>query len=273
MTTETGYEQVLGVSDAERERLVRQAQDVAPEARWLLDRIGVEEGSRAIDLGCGPIGILDLLGEQVGHSGEVVGVDLEPRFVAWAGAIARERGFRNVRVLEGDARATGLPRASFDVVHERLVLIGPDRERVVHEMLELARPGGVVAAQEVDVTTSFCEPAHPAWERLVEAFRESTHRIGADVAVGRRLPGLLAAAGAVDVVSEVHARLDAPGAPRRMQLPTLVTHARGPLIKGGILTEPELDGMLAALRSHLADPRTLVFGGLMFQAWGRRPPA
>jgi trans-aconitate methyltransferase len=32
----------------------------------LLDRVGVAEGWQAIDLGCGPSGILDLLADRVG---------------------------------------------------------------------------------------------------------------------------------------------------------------------------------------------------------------
>jgi protein-L-isoaspartate O-methyltransferase len=74
-------------------------------------------------VGCGPIGIMNLLSERVGSDGVVVGVEREPRFVEMAQAEVTQRGLRNVQVINADALRTGLEKNSFDVVHERLVLI------------------------------------------------------------------------------------------------------------------------------------------------------
>src|SRR5439155_1834557 len=137
----------------ERERLVRQAAMHREQSAALLDRIGVRPGWRVLDLGCGPLGILDLLSERVGPAGEVVGLDREPQTVAMARDFAAERGLGNVRIAAGDAGATGLPRGSFDLVHARLVLVTvPDPERILAEMVALARPGGVVVVQDIDAT-------------------------------------------------------------------------------------------------------------------------
>lgn len=89
-------------------------------------------------MGCGPLGILDLLSQRVGPAGEVVGLELEPQFIQLARGVVNQRALANVEVVEGDARATGLPRASFDLVHERLLLVGPTREPVLSEMIDLA---------------------------------------------------------------------------------------------------------------------------------------
>jgi trans-aconitate methyltransferase len=40
----------------------------------LLDRVGLRAGQAAIDLGCGPRGILDLLAARVSPGGQVVGL-------------------------------------------------------------------------------------------------------------------------------------------------------------------------------------------------------
>jgi hypothetical protein len=50
--TAPGY--VLGSSDPERQRLIRQARIFAAEASWLLDQAGARPGWRAVDVGCGP---------------------------------------------------------------------------------------------------------------------------------------------------------------------------------------------------------------------------
>lgn len=271
-TTRT-YAEVLGVSDAERARLLAQAAALAPEASALLDAIGVAPGWRALDVGCGPIGILDLLAERVGPGGEVIGIDNAEQFVDLATAIARERGLANVRVVLADALQTGLQAGSFDLVHERLLLIGAHRDAVATEMVALARPGGVVAAQDIDAAASFCEPAHPSCVRLLEVFRAFTGHAGADLSVGRRLGAVLRKAGVEEVQVAVRAQLEPPGSPRRQQLAALAGSAREGIVRSGLMSGDECDRLIADSAAHHADPATIVFGGLLFQAWGRRPVA
>jgi ubiquinone/menaquinone biosynthesis C-methylase UbiE len=56
----------------------------------LLDRTPVGAGDAAVDLGCGPRAILDLLSDRVGPSGRVVGVDADPAHVAKAAEVIHE---------------------------------------------------------------------------------------------------------------------------------------------------------------------------------------
>ena len=58
---------LLGHSYDEERRLKKQAEELRQESARMFDRIGIEKGSRAIDLGCGPQGVLDLLSERVGR--------------------------------------------------------------------------------------------------------------------------------------------------------------------------------------------------------------
>ena len=55
---------VLGGTQTEQQRLVAQASEFEMQARWLLDQIDIRHGWRAIDIGCGPIGILNLLSSR-----------------------------------------------------------------------------------------------------------------------------------------------------------------------------------------------------------------
>ncbi len=136
----------LGGTSTERDRLLNQAEQYEPTANWLLDQIGVQPGWRAVDIGCGPIGILNLLSQRVGANGAVIGLEREQRFVEMARAEIAKRGLGNVTMVQGDALNTGLEKGSFDLVHERLVLINVSaREAFLTEMLSLLRPGGTVA--------------------------------------------------------------------------------------------------------------------------------
>jgi SAM-dependent methyltransferase len=130
--------------------------------------------------------------------------------LAVAEEVVAERRLANVRLVHGDATATGLPRATFDLAHARLVLVNvPQPERVLSEMAALVRPGGVVAVQEVDWLSWTCEPPHPDWETLLRTLVAVRRARGLDSYIGRRLPGLLRAAGLADV--EVKARADLAG--------------------------------------------------------------
>ena len=169
----------LGGTSTERDRLLSQAEQYESTANWLLDQIGVQNGWRAVDIGCGPIGILNLLSQRVGPSGTVIGLEREQRFVEMARAEIAKRGLGNVTMVQGDGLNTSLEKGSFDLVHERLVLINVSaREAFLTEMLSLLRPGGTVALEDVDNVSWLCQPAHPSWDILLNAFHTVFHAGG-----------------------------------------------------------------------------------------------
>jgi SAM-dependent methyltransferase len=265
----------LGADTDETARLQRQSDELQPEARALLARLGelgLRPGQTALDLGCGPRGILDLLAEAVGPGGRVVGLDADPAHVAAARQYAFSQGLANVEVLAGDARHTGLPAASFDLVHTRTLLVTiPEPAEVVAEMAKLARPGGLVASQEADAEFSICYPPLPEWDRLLALFRASFPQAGADLRLGRRLPELFREAGLTDVGATVYAGSYPAGHSRRTVIPDLVRSLHPVILGLGLAGERELADVDAAVRAHLADPRTLVMPHLLVTAWGRKP--
>jgi SAM-dependent methyltransferase len=203
--------------------------------------------------------------------GKVVGLERDARILAWARAGVTERNLTNVELVQGEASATGLPRESFDLVHERLVLINvPDPERVLSEMIGLARPGGIVAVQEVDWYSWTCEPPHPAWERLLRANEIVQRENGQDLFIGRRLSGLLQAAGLADVGVRAYAHTWRAGDLLQTQLLAFTEIARERIRARGLLTEDELQEAMAQLRPHLDSPTTIVIHPMLFQSWGRK---
>jgi ubiquinone/menaquinone biosynthesis C-methylase UbiE len=73
-----------------------------------------------------------------------------------------ERALANVTLVHGDAAVSGLEPDSFDLAHERLVLVNHRAPRdVVNEMVRVVRPGGWVAVENVDWIVWTCEPPTP----------------------------------------------------------------------------------------------------------------
>jgi SAM-dependent methyltransferase len=265
----------LGADTDETARLRRQSEELQPEARALLARLGelgLRPGQTALDLGCGPRGVLDLLAAAVGPAGRAVGLDADPAHVAAARQYAFSQGLANVEVLAGDARHTGLPAASFDLVHTRTLLVTiPEPAEVVTEMVRLAKPGGLVASQEADTELSICYPPLPEWDRLLALFHASFPRAGADMRLGRRLPELFREAGLTDVGAAVYASTYPPGHSRRTVIADLVRSLYPVILGLGLAGQRELADVDAAVRAHLADPRTLIVPHLLVTAWGRKP--
>ena len=263
----------LGSNQGESARLQGQSEELRPESVALLGRIGLKSGQAAVDLGCGPSGILELLSAAVSPGGHVTGVDANPAHVAMARAYASQRGLANVEVVPADARRTGLPSGCFDLVHARTLLVTiPRPAEVVAEMVRLARPGGWIAGQEPDAEYALCYPPLPAWDRLREIFRASFGRSGADPLIGRRLTELYRGAGLEEIDVVAHAGIYPAGHSRRTILPDLVRSLRPAILELGLADERELAGIDRAVRQHLADPRTLVMSHLLIVAWGRKPP-
>ncbi len=270
MSQATDY--FLGETPTERKRLVAQAEAFADEAGALLDQLGVRPGWRAIDVGCGPLGVVQLLADRVGPAGRVVGLEREATFAAMARLELAERGVTNAEVIEADIRDNAVPADSFDLAHERLVLIqSPEPDAVLASMIRMVRPGGLVVAEELDAASWLCHPRHHAWDRLMETFLYIVNQSGSNSEFGRELPARMRAAGLADVQVEARVRAIKPGEYHRTHLLALLESVRDAVFEQELLTEREWNGLHAELQAHLDDPNTLVLRQTLVQAWGVKP--
>jgi ubiquinone/menaquinone biosynthesis C-methylase UbiE len=266
---------VLGGTQTEQQRLIAQAEALEGSARWMLDRINLKPGLRAVDVGCVPIGIMNLLSERVGADGIVIGVEREPRFLDMARAEQSRRGLSNVKLVNADALNIGLDKNSYDFVHERLVLINIPvavLQAVLKEMLSLLKPGGMIAIQEFDFVSFACDPDHPSWNVLFNTWCDAFHAAsGSTQFIGRSLARLLRSAGAENVRIHAHANLPQVGEYQRTHILSLIESAPDLMVGSGKLTAAELRDHIAALAKHLADPKTTLIDRLVVQAWGNKP--
>ncbi len=190
----------------------------------------------------------------------------------WQQSSRPRRGLGNVEVFTADARGTGLPSGSFDVVHARTLLVTvPEPAVVAAEMARLAKPGGWVASVEPDVETTFCYPANAAFDRISTFFPPVFGRNGADPLIGRRVPELLRQAGLEDIGVQVTAQAYPAGHTRRTIRLDLLSSIRSQVVEMGLASAEELDDLDAAARAHLDDPATVAVYGLLFLTCGRKP--
>src|SRR4030095_7540851 len=92
----------LGNTDAEHERLIRQAARVAPTTERFFHEAGIGPGQRVLDIGSGVGDVAMLVARLVGPSGGVVGVERDRNSIAKASARVTGAGFQNVRFNESN---------------------------------------------------------------------------------------------------------------------------------------------------------------------------
>jgi SAM-dependent methyltransferase len=107
----------------------------------LVGKLGISEGMRILDLGCGD-GTTAVPEAQLGA--EVLGVDIASNLVAAGNARAEELGLTNLKFQEGDATdLSELDDESFDLVVSIFgAMFAPRPVDVAKEMVRVTKPGG-----------------------------------------------------------------------------------------------------------------------------------
>jgi SAM-dependent methyltransferase len=125
----------------EKGDFTRVAQAMRESGEALVNSLGITEGMKVLDLGCGD-GTTAVPEAMVGA--DVVGVDIAANLVAAGNERARSLGLNNLRFQEGDAsNLSELADDSFDLVVSIFgAMFAPRPNDVAKEMVRVTRPGG-----------------------------------------------------------------------------------------------------------------------------------
>ena len=200
-----GY--ALGRSEAETRRLIVQHQLYGPFTRQFLTAAGVTSGMKVVDVGSGAGDVALLVAELVGPQGRVVGVDTNAEILEVARARVEAAGWTNVAFRAGDVMALELD-TDFDAVVGRWVLqYTPDPVGLLRRAGGWLRPGGIVAFQEIDLSSPpRAWPTGPLHEQVVGWTTPPPGAPGPDPQMGLKLFSTFLRAG----LPEPHLRRDVP---------------------------------------------------------------
>jgi ubiquinone/menaquinone biosynthesis C-methylase UbiE len=115
-----------------------------------LERIGLKQGQRVLEIGPGPGRLLIPAAKKVLPGGEVVGIDIQPDMIERLKERAKSANITNLTAILGDATQPIVPEASFDVAF-LVTTLGeiPDRAAAIAQCFRALKSGGVLSISEM----------------------------------------------------------------------------------------------------------------------------
>jgi SAM-dependent methyltransferase len=262
------YILATGSPEVERLRLLHEV--YGPGTQAMLQRAGLREGLRVVEIGCGNGNVACWVAEQVGTRGSVVGIDKSPDQIEQAQNQAQTRALRNIEFKVGDAYTPGLPEASFDIAYGRLILMHlADPGKALQSMRRLVRPAGRVACEEMDLTCWLCDPPSGAIRRFYELNIALGERHGGHFRLGSSLHRLFQEAGFS--APEVGANFPLSLRGERKRLLELTFREFAPeVVRERLASQSEVDDIVAKLAQLAGDETTLFGFPLLVQIWATR---
>ena len=177
---------------------------VAPIKQRSHTLMRIQSGQKLLDLGCGS-GIDTLaLGQQVGPTGQVFGVDYDLVMVAQANEHAIQSGVSGfVNHQQGDATALDFASNCFDSCRsERLFMHLKDPNRAMQEMIRVTKPGGWLVILDTDWGSLSIDTRETKVERRLARFR--AEQVLNNGYSGRRLYRMAKVQNLTDISLEIH---------------------------------------------------------------------
>jgi ubiquinone/menaquinone biosynthesis C-methylase UbiE len=140
-----------------------------PLAQLFLEHVGLRTGERVLDVACGTGIVARLAAPQVGPSGQVVGVDLNPGMLEVA-RVQSSRAGVPVEWRQGDTMALPFAPATFDVVLcQQGLQFFPDKVVALREMHRVLVSDGRLGLNVWGVASPYVAALAAALRRYVNA--------------------------------------------------------------------------------------------------------
>lgn len=118
--------------------------------------MGVEKGSKALDVCCGTADWTLALAEEAGADGNVIGLDFSENMLSIGKEKVKDSSFTNIELIHGNAMELPFEDDSFDYVTIGFGLRNvPDYLHVLMEMNRVLKPGGMAVCLETSQPTMF----------------------------------------------------------------------------------------------------------------------
>ncbi len=272
MQDRKGEEYLLGVNQAELERLRFQHEVWGTVTSAFFDRLGVGPGWKCLDVGAGPGFVAGDLRVRVGDGGEVALLEPSRFFLEQFESEAGKHGWKNVTVTLGTAEETPLPAGHYDLIFARWVIaFVPDPRKFLNNLASSLRPGGILALQDYWYEGLSLYPRGGAFERVPDVVRAYYRSAGGDAYVTGTARSLFRELGLELVDFRSNQLCGGPESPAAEWMHRFFVPHLPLMADKGLMSHAECDEMLADWHHHRANPDALFFTPLVVDLAGRRP--
>jgi SAM-dependent methyltransferase len=243
----------------EQGRLSLMSELLDPMHRNHIEQIGLRPGFRCLEIGCGNGSISKWLAGRVGPKGIAVAADLDPQ-------LAAADRVQNIEIRRLDIMEDPLEKDAYDLVTARALLhhlLSPSL--AIERMAAALKPGGVLISIEPDflpVSVAQPEALYAFWQ----GWLKWSVAAGIDYCLGRKMPGILAANGLLEIGAEGHTAYFLGGSPWANYWTQTLHELGAEIVAGGYLTEK----MLSEFYASFSDAQLWTSVVTMVATWGRK---
>jgi SAM-dependent methyltransferase len=245
-------------AEDESRRLELLEQRLDPLTKRRIQRLGVGQGARCLEIGGGRGSVTRWLSAVVGPAGRVIATDLQLGFLS-------EIDAPNVEVLRHDIRTGAFPPGSFDLIHTRAVLmhISPGVD-LLRRMVTWLAPGGWLVLEEPDFGM-WIGDADPVWATSPQTTQAAFPSMA--LSQGRSLLRQVHQLGLEDVGADAEIDIIQDGTDLAEFYQLSQAALAGPKVQAGALSREQA----TALIDRPGDDDFLACGFVHIGVWGRRP--
>jgi SAM-dependent methyltransferase len=244
----------------ERQRLELMSALLDPLERARFAHLGVRQGWRCLELGCGNGSIAQALAEAVAPTGHVVASDIDLAYIADLQMPCLE--VRRIDILQDP-----IEEGCYDFVVARALLhhLTP-AHKALERMIAALKPGGVLLSIEPDMLP--CTVTEPAAMRAFwQGWLKWSVEAGIDYSIGRKIPAWLDSLGLEEVAGEGHTAQFNGGSRWATYWTSTIRELAPALLKSGHVTGK----MLEDFYSCYEDPHYWTSIMTFVENWGCKP--
>jgi ubiquinone/menaquinone biosynthesis C-methylase UbiE len=137
-----------------------------------VNEIGIQPGETVLDVGCGPGSLDRWLARRTNGANPITAIDVNGYFLREAAVIAKAEGLSDIISFgPGNAEELQFADNSFDVVMSHTVMEECNADKMLAELIRVAKPGGRVGVmvRAVDMRSLWNLPVSTAIKEKVEA--------------------------------------------------------------------------------------------------------
>lgn len=261
---------ILPVGSNGRDRLAKLNKMLSPSTYHFFQKMGLKEGQKVLEIGCGTGNVTSMIAHQVGPSGHVTAIDVNAEQIEVAREQIKLKNITNVSFYNQSVLDPFLFVERFDVVYSRLTIMHVSNfQLALKNMYAALADGGILACEEASNARYIHYPYNAAYDKSRILLIELSKIKGMDPYIGDKIFGffqqLKLTGVAVDLVQPIYQTEE-----ERSILQQFFDEVKCNYIKHELITDLEASKMSEEIRRYAMKGDNFITFPSITQIWARK---